>query len=55
MLFVIIAFIIYTDVSSWELYINFANDWLGLADQEQVHLDSLEKDLLDITDPCTLV
>ena len=51
----IICFILYTHVSSWNLYIYFANGWLKLADKEQVHLDSLEKDLLDITDPCTLM
>lgn len=55
MLFVIIAFIIYTDVSSWERYINFANDWLELADAEQRSLDLLEKEVSNIINPHELM
>ena len=39
--FVIVTYIIYADTSTWNLYIEFADSWLEMADEEQKYLDEL--------------
>ena len=54
-LFVIVTYIIYADTSTWNLYIEFADSWLEMADKEQKYLDELLEKYSAVTDPYELM